>query len=87
MGKREGKQFPVLLNVEKCTGCRMCQLACSFRHLGEFNPLKAYIVVNRNHGVRTIGIEFTEECTWCGDCAHFCAYGALELKKSLKEKV
>lgn len=85
MGKREGKEFPVLLNVEKCTGCRICQLRCSFRYLAEFNPLKSYIVINREHGVRTGSIEFTDDCTWCGECARYCVYGALELKKAKKE--
>lgn len=29
--------------VEKCTGCRQCELACSFRASGNFNPAKSLI--------------------------------------------
>jgi ferredoxin len=80
--KREGKEFPILVYPEKCTGCRTCQVMCSIRYLGEFNPLKSYIIVARDHGIRTTSLVFTDDCTWCGYCVRFCPYGALVLKKS-----
>jgi len=79
--KRDAKDFPMLVYPEKCTGCRTCQVMCSIRYLGEFNPLKSFIVVNRDHGKRTTSIDFTDDCTWCGYCARFCPYDALILKK------
>jgi Fe-S-cluster-containing dehydrogenase component len=82
--KREGKEFPILVYPEKCTGCRTCQIRCSIRYLGEFNPFRSYVVVARDHGKRTTALDFTDDCTWCGYCARFCAYGALVLKKSVK---
>lgn len=85
MKVKEGKEFPIIVNFQKCTGCRICQLICSLEYLGEFNPLKSYIIVNRNHGLRTSSIEFTEDCTWCGRCVRYCVYGALELKKARRE--
>lgn len=30
---------------EKCDGCRVCELACSLKHTGEFNPARARIQV------------------------------------------
>lgn len=84
--RREGKEFPILVYPDKCTGCRICQLWCSFRYLGMFNPLKSYIVIGRDHGLRTSSIEVTEDCTWCGECARYCAWGALVLKKAVREK-
>ena len=33
----------ITVNIEKCTGCGSCELMCSFRHHGEFNPRKARI--------------------------------------------
>lgn len=80
--KREGKEFPLLVYPEKCTGCRTCQVMCSARLSGEFNPLKSYIKVVRDNGKRTTALEFTDNCTGCGYCARFCPYGALILKKS-----
>lgn len=35
----------LLVNTEKCTGCRLCELACSFKHHGEYNPIKSRISV------------------------------------------
>jgi len=29
------------VDIEKCTGCRLCELACSFRHYDEYNPAKS----------------------------------------------
>jgi len=82
--KRKSKEFPILVYPEKCTGCRTCQVRCSIRYLGEFNPFKSYIIVARDHGKRTTSLDFTDDCTWCGYCARFCSYGALVLKKSAK---
>ena len=40
--------MPKSLNVypEKCTSCRLCELACSFKKTGEFNPARSRIQVN-----------------------------------------
>ena len=35
----------VITDMTKCTGCRMCELACSMKHEGVFNPRKARIKV------------------------------------------
>jgi Fe-S-cluster-containing dehydrogenase component len=82
--KRDSKEFPILVYPEKCAGCRTCQVMCSIRNLGEFNPLKSYIIVTRDHGIRTTSINFTDDCVWCGYCARFCSYGAMVLKKAVK---
>ena len=37
----------ILLDVAKCTGCRLCEAMCSFVHEGEFNPVKSRIKVVR----------------------------------------
>jgi len=33
----------IVIEPEKCTGCRECELACSMTKTGEFNPMKALI--------------------------------------------
>lgn len=35
----------LLVEPSKCTACRRCELACSFRQAGEFNPAAARITV------------------------------------------
>ena len=64
------------INPERCTNCRLCELACSFRKTGEFNPTRSRIRVHA----------FPEECTFvplacfqCADtpCAKTCPSAAL----------
>ncbi len=38
----------LVADPEKCTGCGICTLVCSFRHLREFNPSRALLTVIRN---------------------------------------
>lgn len=33
------------INPHKCSGCRLCELACSLKNTGEFNPARARIQV------------------------------------------
>ncbi|MBW2366883.1 MAG: 4Fe-4S dicluster domain-containing protein [Deltaproteobacteria bacterium] len=35
----------LVVNYEKCTGCRTCEIACSFSHKKVFNPTKASVHV------------------------------------------
>jgi carbon-monoxide dehydrogenase iron sulfur subunit len=35
----------ITVNPERCTACRICELACSMKHVGEFNPARARIHV------------------------------------------
>ena len=67
------------VDVERCTGCRCCQVRCSIINLGEFNPFKSNIRIRRHNGLRTTEICFTEKCIHCGLCAKVCNYGALAL--------
>ncbi|TAN62337.1 MAG: (Fe-S)-binding protein, partial [Magnetospirillum sp.] len=38
-------QRSLLLKPEKCTGCRQCEMACSFEKERVFNPAKSRIRV------------------------------------------
>ena len=35
----------ITVDIGKCNGCRLCELACSLRHVKEFNPAVARIQV------------------------------------------
>ena len=79
----EVKEVPgtLVIQADRCRGCRSCQLACSFAKSGVFNPAKAMIVMERDleldHAapmIRPIG------CDLCGGdpaCAKACKYGAI----------
>jgi hypothetical protein len=36
----------LVIHPERCTACRACELACSMKHHGEFNPSRSRIQVN-----------------------------------------
>lgn len=76
----------IIADDEKCNGCLVCQLRCSFRFEKAFNPEKAAIKVNRfTKGGTDYFISFTEKCDACGICAKHCPYDALSWIKEEKE--
>lgn len=68
------------LNVypDKCTSCRLCELACSYKKTGEFSPIYSRIEVNLFHE-EAFYIPIT--CTQCAEawCLHACPSRALYL--------
>jgi len=66
------------VDVEKCTGCRCCELACSLKNYQECNPSRAriYVVRSQVDGVIT-SIPVT--CQQCEDalCVAMCPAAAL----------
>jgi Fe-S-cluster-containing hydrogenase component 2 len=61
---------------EKCTGCRSCELICSFSHVGEFNPLRSRISVV---AFEKTGFSFPAVCQQCSvaACMNVCPVGAI----------
>ena len=66
---------------ELCSGCLMCQLACSFAWARAYNPSQSRILVEELDDTNPFSIVFTEECNDCGLCVRYCVYGALLLRK------
>lgn len=64
------------INSEKCTACRICELACSFHHHGEINPSKSRIKVNIFHEDFFF---YPAVCNQCDDawCVNICPNMAL----------
>lgn len=85
--------FNLEVNSEKCTGCRACELACSYHHGKIFNPRLASLHVHRVEKEGKISIIFYKDlpgeekrkrfpCDGCVDkpepqCVKYCVPGAL----------
>jgi len=72
--------LPIVIEAAKCRSCFVCQLVCSLRFEGAFNPSKAFISIlpmMKSDGDVEIGISFDEQCDSCGLCVRYCPFGAL----------
>ncbi len=61
--------MPLRVKKATCTGCKLCQLACSGWHERCFNPEKARINVEHDYNEKGIhiGIHFCNQCNKCID--------------------
>lgn len=79
------KKKPIIeieVNEEKCTGCSICELWCSYTYSDTFDPSKANIKVKDKYSLNP-RIIFLDTCVNCGQCANHCLYGALKLKEGV----
>lgn len=56
----------LVVQPEKCTGCRTCELVCSFTHTGEFNPARSRISV---FSFEKVGFSSPVVCQQCSAAA------------------
>jgi carbon-monoxide dehydrogenase iron sulfur subunit len=70
----------IAIDISKCTGCGYCELACSFTHHEEFNPLKSRVRVSV-FSERSMAVPVV--CYQCEEpwCAKACPAGALAVEK------
>lgn len=72
------------VQMEKCTGCRLCELACSVIKTGQFNPRESRIKV-RLVDIPEIPVPvLLDHCDYCSGnpvCVRFCLPQALVWKE------
>ena len=66
----------LMIDYEKCTGCRLCELVCSVKHDGISNPLRSRIRVIKWEAE---GVYVPMSCQQCQDapCMMGCPAGAI----------
>lgn len=72
------------IEIEKCTGCRLCELACSAVKTGKFNPRDSRIKVTLVDIPEIPVPTLLDSCDYCfGDpvCVRFCLPEALTWKE------
>ncbi len=69
-----------IVNMDNCSGCLLCSLACSFFNTPErsFNLSKSEIRVRRAKGRNRFEVEFSDACSGCETCVDYCHFGVLE---------
>ena len=66
----------LILDTEKCTGCKICELVCSAKHQGVFNPQKAHLIIIDNY-TQTGREKGLKTCTLCMSCVKSCPVEAI----------
>ena len=66
-----------MISSAECTDCRSCEIACSFHHIGAFDPTNSSITVHRDNKSRKVVLCLAAECDGCKDepiplCIKFC---------------
>ncbi len=68
--------MPLKLKLSDCTGCQLCQLACSAVHEKAFNPEKARLKIIHEYTDEGIHIA-SKHCNFCKKCEEACPVGAI----------
>lgn len=80
----------LIVNSILCSGCRLCELICSFIHENEFLPSKARLHVVINRGIRMDTpaelIDIPHVCNQCdpAPCAEVCPTDAICIDQNTK---
>ena len=71
------KKIWIARDYDKCSGCRMCEIACSLKHEGRIWPEASMVRVF----MLIPGIEIPHLCTQCSDypCVDACTFEALSV--------
>lgn len=74
--ENDGPKARLLVNWEKCTGCRACETLCSFRHTESFSGEDSRIRIEKNE---LQGDDIPYVCRQCGNasCVEACPTEAL----------
>ena len=68
--------MPLRFKKSLCTGCRLCELACSAVHENVFNPEKSRIRITHEYTEKGIHIN-AKYCIFCKKCKEVCPVNAI----------
>jgi carbon-monoxide dehydrogenase iron sulfur subunit len=77
----------IIIESERCTVCRSCELACSYHFKKEFNPNKSQIRILFDPKSAVLKINQKHGCDLCKDensplCVKYCVRGALQAERT-----
>lgn len=78
----------IVVHLDRCTGCDLCALVCSYQQKSGFNPRHALLRLERDGMGVPVGMAFSRQCQVqpvdpCAQrprpaCEEACPFGALE---------
>lgn len=82
----KSKETYLEINIPLCTGCRSCEIACSFHLKGVCDPTISKIKITRDNEIGEIFCELPQSCPECSfeaepPCVSSCATGALTIRE------
>ena len=71
-------QYEAIINYDKCTGCRICEVVCSMHRRGSSNPQKSLIRIVKMEGEATV-TSIPVKCMQCEKaiCEAICPTAAI----------
>jgi Fe-S-cluster-containing dehydrogenase component len=73
----DGMEKVLIVDIDKCTGCRVCELACSMANTSAYDPHKSNIRVLKNKDMDINMIVLSVKCEACESCVKACLPGAI----------
>ncbi|OPY75612.1 MAG: ferredoxin [Syntrophorhabdus sp. PtaU1.Bin153] len=73
----EKKTRKILRSNERCAGCGLCVLTCSFFNFGVFGMSRSFMRLERDDRTTSFVLSIDDGCKSCGECVRACAYKAL----------
>ncbi|OGD54810.1 hypothetical protein A3K80_01310 [Candidatus Bathyarchaeota archaeon RBG_13_38_9] len=85
--KKRSSISRIVIELDKCTVCRSCELACSYHFKKEFNPNKSQIKILFDPKTAVLRITQENGCDLCKDeksplCVRYCVSGALKTERA-----
>jgi Fe-S-cluster-containing hydrogenase component 2 len=82
----EGAMLALQIHPDKCTGCKQCELACSYVQVGAFQPSKSVI---RVHVFDEQASFAPYTCLQCDEawCMQACPVNAIDIDENTSAKV
>lgn len=59
------EEVRLFVAISRCTGCRSCELACSYHHTKKYNPAISSIKIYRDSQDAHIEYSFRNTCDLC----------------------
>ena len=77
--------MPLTVDPDLCTGCRSCEIMCSFHHSGGMGTGASSIAISRSNHTAEIGWRIDSTCDLCAQeqqplCVKYCQLGAVRIE-------